>query len=261
MPVVRYTVFSKKRQSVKRFGMEDTMLEIKNLKKTYKGGKTAVANLSLSVKPGDIYGFIGHNGAGKTTTIKCVVGIHDFDEGEILIDGVSIRKDPIRCKKVLAYIPDNPDLYDYLTGIQYLNFMADIFEIPAEEREQRIREEADAFEITSALGDLISSYSHGMKQKLAIIGALIHQPRLLILDEPFVGLDPKAALVLKNKMHQLCEAGSAIFFSTHVLDVAEKLCNKIAIIRQGELIAAGKTEKLTGGASLESVFMEVTRGE
>ena len=237
------------------------MLEIKNLKKTYKGGKTAVANLSLSVKSGDIYGFIGHNGAGKTTTIKCVVGIHDFDEGEILVDGVSIRKDPIRCKKVLAYIPDNPDLYDYLTGIQYLNFMADIFEIPAEEREQRIREEADAFEITSALGDLISSYSHGMKQKLAIIGALIHQPRLLILDEPFVGLDPKAALVLKNKMHQLCEAGSAIFFSTHVLDVAEKLCNKIAIIRQGELIAAGKTEKLTGGASLESVFMEVTRGE
>ena len=261
MPVVRYTVFSKKRQSVKRFGMEDAMLEIKNLKKTYKGGKTAVANLSLSVKPGDIYGFIGHNGAGKTTTIKCVVGIHDFDEGEILVDGVSIRKAPIRCKKVLAYIPDNPDLYDYLTGIQYLNFMADIFEIPAEEREQRIREEADAFEITSALGDLISSYSHGMKQKLAIIGALIHQPRLLILDEPFVGLDPKAALVLKNKMHQLCEAGSAIFFSTHVLDVAEKLCNKIAIIRQGELIAAGKTEKLTGGASLESVFMEVTRGE
>lgn len=237
------------------------MLEIKNLKKTYKGGKTAVAKLSLSVKPGDIYGFIGHNGAGKTTTIKCVVGIHDFDEGEILVDGVSIRKDPIRCKKVLAYIPDNPDLYDYLTGIQYLNFMADIFEIPAEEREQRIREEADAFEITSALGDLISSYSHGMKQKLAIIGALIHQPRLLILDEPFVGLDPKAALVLKNKMHQLCEAGSAIFFSTHVLDVAEKLCNKIAIIRQGELIAAGETEKLTGGASLESVFMEVTKGE
>ena len=237
------------------------MLEIKNLKKTYKGGKTAVANLSLSVKPGDIYGFIGHNGAGKTTTIKCVVGIHDFDEGEILVDEVSIRKDPIRCKKVLAYIPDNPDLYDYLTGIQYLNFMADIFEIPAEEREQRIREEADAFEITSALGDLISSYSHGMKQKLAIIGALIHQPRLLILDEPFVGLDPKAALVLKNKMHQLCEAGSAIFFSTHVLDVAEKLCNKIAIIRQGELIAAGETEKLTGGASLESVFMEVTKGE
>ena len=237
------------------------MLEIKNLKKTYKGGKTAVANLSLSVKPGDIYGFIRHNGAGRTSSIKCVVRIHDFDEGEILVDGVSIRKDPIRCKKVLAYIPDNPDLYDYLTGIQYLNFMADIFEIPAEEREQRIREEADAFEITSALGDLISSYSHGMKQKLAIIGALIHQPRLLILDEPFVGLDPKAALVLKNKMHQLCEAGSAIFFSTHVLDVAEKLCNKIAIIRQGELIAAGETEKLTGGASLESVFMEVTKDE
>lgn len=237
------------------------MLEIRNLTKTYKGGKKAVANLNLTVQPGDIYGFIGHNGAGKTTTIKCIVGIHDFEEGEIRIDGNSIKKDPMKCKSVLAYIPDNPDLYEYLTGIQYLNFMADVFGIDAAEREKRIREEADAFEITPALGDLISSYSHGMKQKLAIIGALIHKPKLLILDEPFVGLDPKAALVLKNKMHQLCEEGSAIFFSTHVLDVAEKLCNKVAIIRNGQLIAAGATDELTRGESLESVFMEVTRDE
>lgn len=237
------------------------MLEIRNITKTYKGGKKAVANLNLTVQPGDIYGFIGHNGAGKTTTIKCIVGIHDFEEGEIRIDGNSIKKDPMKCKSVLAYIPDNPDLYEYLTGIQYLNFMADVFGIDAAEREKRIREEADAFEITPALGDLISSYSHGMKQKLAIIGALIHKPKLLILDEPFVGLDPKAALVLKNKMHQLCEEGSAIFFSTHVLDVAEKLCNKVAIIRNGQLIAAGATDELTRGESLESVFMEVTRDE
>lgn len=237
------------------------MLEIRNLTKTYKGGKKAVANLNLTVQPGDIYGFIGHNGAGKTTTIKCIVGIHDFEEGEIRIDGNSIKTDSMKCKSVLAYIPDNPDLYEYLTGIQYLNFMADVFGIDAAEREKRIREEADAFEITPALGDLISSYSHGMKQKLAIIGALIHKPKLLILDEPFVGLDPKAALVLKNKMHQLCEEGSAIFFSTHVLDVAEKLCNKVAIIRNGQLIAAGATDELTRGESLESVFMEVTRDE
>ena len=237
------------------------MLEIKNLTKTYKGGKKAVSNLNLTVEAGDIYGFIGHNGAGKTTTIKCVVGIHDFDEGEILIDGHSIKKEALKCKSVLAYIPDNPDLYEYLTGIQYLNFMADMFGISAAEREKRIKVEADAFEITAALGDLISSYSHGMKQKLAIIGALIHKPKLLILDEPFVGLDPKAALVLKNKMHQLCAEGSAIFFSTHVLDVAEKLCNKIAIIRRGELIAAGATEELTQGASLEELYMEVTADE
>ncbi len=237
------------------------MLEIKNLTKTYKGGKKAVSNLNLTVEAGDIYGFIGHNGAGKTTTIKCVVGIHDFDEGEILIDGHSIKTEALKCKSVLAYIPDNPDLYEYLTGIQYLNFMADMFGLAAAEREKRIKEEADAFEITTALGDLISSYSHGMKQKLAIIGALIHKPKLLILDEPFVGLDPKAALALKNKMHQLCAEGSAIFFSTHVLDVAEKLCNKIAIIRKGELIAAGATEELTQGASLEELFMEVTADE
>lgn len=237
------------------------MLEIKNLTKIYKGGKRAVSNLNLSVQPGDIYGFIGHNGAGKTTTIKCVVGIHDFDEGEILVNKISVKKEPMKCKSILAYIPDNPDLYEYLTGIQYLNFIADIFEVSETEREKRIKEEADAFEITAALGDLIASYSHGMKQKLAIIGALIHKPKLLILDEPFVGLDPKATLVLKNKMHQLCEEGSAIFFSTHVLDVAEKLCNKVAIIRQGQLIAAGNMEELTKNGSLESVFMEVTRDE
>ena len=237
------------------------MLEIKNLTKTYKGGKKAVSNVSLSVEAGDIFGFIGHNGAGETTTIKCIVGIHDFDEGEILVNGMSVKEEPLACKSVLAYIPDNPDLYEYLTGIQYLNFMADIFGVSAKEREQRIKEEADAFEITAALGDLISSYSHGMKQKLAIIGALIHNPKLLILDEPFVGLDPKAALVLKNKMHALCEEGSAIFFSTHVLDVAEKLCNKVAMICQGEIIASGMMEDIVRDSSLEDVFMEVTAND
>lgn len=235
------------------------MLEINHLTKIYKGGKRAVSDVNLLVRPGDIYGFIGHNGAGKTTTIKCIVGIHDFDEGEIRVDGKSVREDPIGCKAAFAYIPDNPDLYEYLTGIQYLNFIADIFGVPQARRQERIEKEAGAFEITSALGDLISSYSHGMKQKLAIIGALIHKPKLLILDEPFVGLDPKAAVVLKQKMHQLCEEGSAIFFSTHVLDVAEKLCNKVAIIRQGEIIVAGETATLTKGASLEDVFMEVTQ--
>ena len=232
------------------------MLEIKNLTKTYKGGKKAVSNLSLKVEAGDIYGFIGHNGAGKTTTIKCIVGIHDFDEGEILVNGISVKHDPFKCKSVLAYIPDNPDLYEYLTGIQYLNFIADMFGVSVKDREERIKAEADAFEITAALGDLISSYSHGMKQKLAIISALIHKPKLLILDEPFVGLDPKATLTLKNKMHALCEEGSAIFFSTHVLDVAEKLCNKVAIIRQGEIIATGDMEELVKDSSLEAVFME-----
>lgn len=209
------------------------------------------------MEAGDIYGFIGHNGAGKTTTIKCVVGIHEFDNGEITVNGVSVKEDPLKCKSMLAYIPDNPDLYEYLTGIQYLNFMADIFEIPQEERQRRIQKEADDFEITSALGDLISSYSHGMKQKLAIIGALIHKPKLLVLDEPFVGLDPKAAVMLKNKMHELCDEGAAIFFSTHVLDVAEKLCNKAAIIKNGRLVVAGTMEELTNGESLEDVFMEV----
>lgn len=233
------------------------MLEIRNLTKIYKGGKRAVSNMSLSVEAGDIYGFIGHNGAGKTTAIKCIVGIHDFDEGEIFINGISICEHPQQCKAMFAYIPDNPDLYEYLTGIQYLNFIADVFGVSGKEREVRIRKEADDFELTASLGDLISSYSHGMKQKLALIGALLHQPKLLILDEPFVGLDPAAALLLKNKMHELCRAGSAIFFSTHVLDVAEKLCNKVAIIKEGTLIASGRTEELTKGESLETVFMEV----
>ena len=233
------------------------MLSIRNLTKTYKGGKTAVSNLSLEVESGDIFGFIGHNGAGKTTTIKSVVGIIDFDEGDILIDGVSIKKDPIGCKAKIAYIPDNPDLYEYLTGIQYLNFMADVFNVPKAERENLISAYADGFELTRSLGDLISSYSHGMKQKLAIIGALIHRPRLMVLDEPFVGLDPKAIVYLKQVMHDLCKEGTAVFFSTHGLDAAEKLCNKVAIIKEGRLIAAGKTDELTGGKSLESVFMEV----
>lgn len=235
------------------------MLSIQHLTKIYKGGKKAVSDVSLTVNAGDICAFIGHNGAGKTSTIKCVVGIHDFDEGEIFIDGMSVKEQPLECKKITAYIPDNPDLYEYLTGIQYLNFIADVFGLTAAEREERIKKEAGDFEIEAALGDLISSYSHGMKQKLAIISALIHRPKLLILDEPFVGLDPKATLTLKNKMHELCETGTAIFFSTHVLDVAEKLCNKVAIIRKGELIATGDTKELTGGASLESVFMEVTK--
>lgn len=234
------------------------MLKISNLTKIYKGGKKAASDVNIHVQAGDIYGFIGHNGAGKTTTIKCVVGIHDFDQGEIFVNEISVKDEPLKCKEIMAYIPDNPDLYEYLTGIQYLNFIADVYGVSAKEREERIRKESDAFEITSALGDLISSYSHGMKQKVAIIGALIHKPKLLILDEPFVGLDPKATLTLKNKMHELCEEGSAIFFSTHVLDVAEKLCNKVAIIRNGQIIASGNTEDVTAGSSLEDVFMEVT---
>jgi ABC-type multidrug transport system, ATPase component len=233
------------------------MLTINHLSKTYKGNKPAVSDLSLEIKAGDIYGFIGHNGAGKTTTIKAIVGIIDFEEGEILIDGKSIRTDAKDCKSMLAYIPDNPDLYEHLTGIQYLNFIGDIFQVGKEVREQRIKEYADEFEITSNLGDLISSYSHGMKQKLAIISALLHQPKLLILDEPFVGLDPKAALTLKNRMRQMCDQGCAIFFSTHVLDVAEKLCNKIAIIKNGTLVYDGVMEELTKDNSLEEVFMEV----
>ena len=234
------------------------MLKITNLTKHYKGSNKGITDISLEIKPGDIYAFIGHNGAGKTTTLKCVAGIHGFDRGEILINGTSIKENPLLCKQQFAYIPDNPDLYEYLTGIQYLNFVADIFEIPAKEREKRIEKYADAFEITASLGDLISSYSHGMKQKLAIISALVHAPKLLILDEPFVGLDPKAAVVLKEIMHEICENGGAIFFSTHVLDVAEKLCNKVAIIKDGVLITSGDMEKIVKqGESLESIFMEV----
>lgn len=237
------------------------MLTIQNLTKTYAGGKTAVSHLNLEVKSGDIYGFIGHNGAGKTTTIKAVVGILEFDEGEIWIDGSSIRKEPQLCKSKFAYIPDNPDLYEYLTGIQYLNFIADLFRIEVAERQQQIEQYAEEFGMTAALGDLVSSYSHGMKQKLALIGALIHRPKLLILDEPFVGLDPEAILRLKQVMRRLCQQGMAVFFSTHVLDVAEKLCNKVAIIKEGRLIAAGETEQLTQGKSLEEVFMEVVGHE
>ena len=236
------------------------MLHIENLTKTYRGGKRAVSGLTLHVAPGDLYGFIGHNGAGKTTTLKCVAGILGFDGGEIRIDGHSVAEEPLRCKSLIAYIPDNPDLYEHLTGIQYLRFIADIFGVPEAARTERIGRYGAAFEITGALGDLISSYSHGMKQKLAILSALLHQPKLLILDEPFVGLDPKAALVLKDAMRELCAAGGAVFFSTHVLEVAEKLCSKVAIIKNGHLVAAGATAKLTGGASLESVFMEVVEG-
>lgn len=232
------------------------MLKIENLTKTYKGGKRAVDRLSLTVEKGDIFGFIGHNGAGKTTTLKCVAGILDFDDGEIYIDGKSVKGEPIESKKAIAYIPDNPDLYDYLTGIQYLNFIADVYGIGKSWREDRIKKYADAFELTPWLGDLISAYSHGMRQKLAIISAFIHTPKLLILDEPFVGLDPKASIKLKELMRERCQAGGAIFFSTHVLDVAEKLCNKIAIIKDGKLVAVGETQELTDGNSLESLFME-----
>ena len=232
------------------------MLEIKNYSKTYGGDKKAADNVSLTVESGDIYGFIGHNGAGKSTTIRAVVGVLDFSEGEIYIDGHSVKTESMDCKKITAYIPDNPDLYENLTGIQYLNFVADVFEIGASEREERIKKYADAFEITDALGDLISSYSHGMKQKVAIISALIHEPKLLVLDEPFVGLDPKASFTLKEIMHEMCAKGTAIFFSTHVLDVAEKLCNKVAIIKQGKIIASGTIEEITEGHSLEETFLE-----
>ncbi|ETT63618.1 MULTISPECIES: ABC transporter ATP-binding protein [Paenibacillus] len=233
------------------------MLTIRHFTKSYKGGKKAVDDLSLVVERGDIYGFIGHNGAGKTTTIRAVVGVLDFEQGEIEIDGISIKKDPLACKAKLAYIPDNPDLYDHLTGIQYLNFIGDLFSVSGANRERLIGQYGDAFQLTASLGDLISSYSHGMKQKLAIISALIHEPKLLVLDEPFVGLDPKAAHTLKTIMADVCSRGSAIFFSTHVLDTAEKLCNKIAIIKGGRLIAHGKTEEVRGENSLEDVFMEL----
>ncbi|MBR3307799.1 MAG: ABC transporter ATP-binding protein [Lachnospiraceae bacterium] len=232
------------------------MLSIKGYGKTYGEGKRAADNVSLTVERGDIFGFIGHNGAGKSTTIRAVVGVLDFTEGEILIDGHSVKNDPMACKRITAYIPDNPDLYDNLTGIQYLNFIADVFGIGASEREASFRKYADMFEITESLGDLIGSYSHGMKQKVALVSALIHKPKLMVLDEPFVGLDPKAAFTLKEIMHEMCKEGSAVFFSTHVLDVAEKLCNKVAIIKKGRIIASGTMEELTEGRSLEEVFLE-----
>ncbi len=232
------------------------MLSIKNLTKRY-GDKVAVDNLSLEIAPGEIYGFIGHNGAGKTTTIKSCCGILEFDEGEILIDGISIKDKPLQCKKKMAYIPDNPDIYDFLSGIKYLNFVADVYGIPKSEREEKIRKYADMFELTDSLGETIGAYSHGMKQKLVIISALLHSPKLMILDEPFVGLDPKAAHILKGLMADLCAQGGAIFFSTHVLEVAEKLCDKIAIIKDGKLVISGVTADVKGNTSLEDVFLEL----
>ncbi len=235
-----------------------SVLEIRNLVKTYGSGPRAVDDLSLSVEAGDIYGFIGHNGAGKTTTLKCVSGILPFDGGEITVDGLSIRTEPLEAKRIMRYIPDNPDLYGFLTGVGYLNFLCDIYGIDEATRNERIARYAALFEIESKLGDLVSSYSHGMCQKLALIGALVQQPKLLMLDEPFVGLDPKAAHTLKGVMREMVENGSAIFFSTHVLEVAEKLCNKIAIIKQGRLIASGPMEQVRGDQSLEDLFLELT---
>ena len=232
------------------------MLKIDHLTKRY-GEKTAVNDLSLHIKPGEIYGFIGHNGAGKTTTIKSCAGILAFDEGEISVGGVSIRQDPIACKKMMAYIPDNPDLYTFLSGVKYLNFVADMYGVDKARREERIARYADMLELTDDLAQPVSAYSHGMKQKLAIISALIHEPKLIIMDEPFVGLDPKATHILKGVMRDICNAGGAIFFSTHVLEVAEKLCDRVAIIRQGRLVANGTMEEVSGDASLEEVFLEL----
>lgn len=232
------------------------MLKIEHLTKIY-GEKKAVDDISLHIRAGEIYGFIGHNGAGKTTTIKSCCGILQFEEGEIYVDGISIREDPIGCKKKIAYLPDNPDLYEFLNGIQYLNFVADVFGVTKEERESRIREYAERFGLTADLAQPISAYSHGMKQKLAIIAAWLHQPKLVIMDEPFVGLDPKASHLLKGMMRELCDRGGAIFFSTHVLEVAEKLCDKVAIIKGGRLIRSGTMEEVKGDDSLEQVFLEL----
>ena len=232
------------------------MLKIQNLTKLY-GDKKAVDNLTLEIQPGEIYGFIGHNGAGKTTTIKSCCGILKFEQGEIFIDGISVKEDPLACKQKLAYIPDNPDLYEFMTGIQFLNFVADIFGVSASDRQSRIREYADMFELTGDLAQPISAYSHGMKQKLAVISALLHDPKLIIMDEPFVGLDPKAAHLLKITMRKFCDNGAAIFFSTHVLEVAEKLCDKVAIIKDGKLIKSGTMEEVKGDISLEDVFLEL----
>ena len=232
------------------------MLRIENLTKTY-GDKKAADNISLHIHAGEIYGFIGPNGAGKTTTLKCVVGILGFEQGEIFINGSSVKTSPVECKKQIAYIPDNPDLYDYMSGIKYLNFLADIFGVESETRQERIRKYADSFELTKDLAQQISSYSHGMKQKLAVIAAWLHAPKLIIMDEPFVGLDPKAAFILKEMMREHCNQGGAIFSSTHVLEVAEKLCDKVAIIKQGKLIQSGTMEEVRGDESLEEVFLEL----
>ena len=232
------------------------MLKITHLTKTF-GETKAVDDLSLEIAPGELYGCIGHNGAGKTTTLKSVVGIQQFDAGEITIGGISLKEDPLACKRQLAYIPDNPDLYDFMTGIKYLNFIADIFGVSASDRQERIRKYADLFELTDDLAQPIAAYSHGMKQKLAIISAWIHAPKLIIMDEPFVGLDPKASHLLKGMMREVCDAGGAIFFSTHVLEVAEKLCDKVAIIKAGKLIRSGTMEEVKGDDSLEDVFLEL----
>jgi ABC-2 type transport system ATP-binding protein len=237
------------------------ILEIRNFTKIYSGGKKAVDNLSLTVAPGDIYGFIGHNGAGKTTTIRAVVGVMDFEEGTLMVDGHSVKDDPVATKSRIAYIPDKPDLYEYITGIQYLNYIADIYGISREIRQERIKRYADMFEMTSSLGDLISTYSHGMKQKCSLIGAFIHHPKLLILDEPFIGLDPVASVRLREMMHELCANGSAIFFSSHVLVVVEALCNKIGIIKGGKLVTSGATEAVLGDSTLEDIFMEVATSD
>ena len=232
------------------------MLKIENLTKQYDE-KKAVDDLSLHICPGEIYGFIGHNGAGKTTTLKACAGILQFDAGEIMIDGISIKNEPLACKKEIAYIPDNPDIYEFMSGIQFLNFVVDIFAVSAKDRKERIHKYADAFELTAELGQPISAYSHGMKQKLAIISAWIHEPKLIMMDEPFVGLDPKASHLLKEMMRETCNRGNAIFFSTHVLEVAEKLCDKVAIIKQGRLVKSGTMEDVKGDDSLEEVFLEL----
>lgn len=232
------------------------MLKINNLTKKY-ADKVAVNNLSLHIAPGEIYGFIGHNGAGKTTTLKSIAGILDYDSGEILIDGKSAKSEPLACKAVTAYIPDNPDIYDFMTGIQYLNFIADVFKVSDSERTSRISEYAKMFEIEDSLNDLIGTYSHGMKQKLVIISALIHSPKLIMMDEPFVGLDPKATHQLKQIMRNICDNGGAIFFSTHVLEVAEKLCDKVAVIKGGNLVASGTVDEVKGNSSLEDAFLEM----
>lgn len=235
------------------------MLRIEHLTKQY-GTKKAVEDLSLHIEKGEIYGFIGHNGAGKTTTIKACCGILKFEEGEIYVNGISVKKDPLSCKKEIAYIPDNPDIYGYMTGIQYLQFIADIFGVPANVRTAKIDQYADLFELKKDLNEPVSSYSHGMKQKLVIISALLHDPKLIIMDEPFVGLDPKASHIVKGLMREVCNGGGAIFFSTHVLEVAEKLCDKVAIIKNGKLVKAGTMDEVRGDASLESVFLEMEQG-
>jgi len=241
--------------------MLDHILEIHNFSKTYSKGKKAVDNLSLEILVGDIYGFIGPNGAGKTTTIRAITGVMDFDEGQIYIEGHCVRAAPIACKSITAYVPDNPDIYEFLTGIQYLSFIADVFSIPKAARQTNIEKYSGVFGMSANLGDPISSYSHGMRQKLVLIGALIHEPKLLVLDEPFVGLDPEASFLLKNLMRELCAVGKAIFFSTHVLEVAERLCNKIAIIKDGKLVVNGMINQVLGQKSLEKIFMEAVRNE